>query len=295
MTVLALLLVPFQLFAQPIRVVTSTQSLASITEYIGGRDVDVTSLAVGHVDLHFFEPKPSMVIAVTKADMVVKVGMAFDGYVDALVESAKNPKVFPGHAGYVDASKGVPKLEVPKGPITMAMGDIHEEGNPHYYLDPRNGRYIAKNILDGLVAIDPDNANAYQKRYEQFLDELDKRILDWNKNISVTKGKTIVTYHRSWSYLLDYLELSLVATIEPLPGLPPTPKHIKYLTEDVIKESLDYVLIASIYSPKVGRMIQEQTGALFLQLPVTLEKRSKQFGYFEFLDHLITAFDPLKD
>lgn len=288
--VLSLLLAPSVLSAKPINVVASTQSLASITEYIGGKHVNVRALAVGHVDLHFFEPKPSMVMKVAQADMVIKIGMSFDAFVDAIVEAANNPGVFPGSAGYVDASYGVPKLEVPQGPITMSMGDIHEQGNPHYYLDPRNAVHIATNILNSLKALDPDHKDYYDARFEDFSKELEKRFVVWDKKKSKTNGKVAISYHRSWSYLFDYLGLQLLTTIEPLPGLPPTPRHIKFLLEDVIKETVDYIVIADIYNPKEAKRIQKETGAPLLMLPVTLDHRSKKRGYFEFIDGLISAF-----
>lgn len=288
--VLVILLVPSALIAKPLNVVTSTQGLASITEYIGGKHVKVRALATGHVDLHFFEPRPSMVMKVAKADMVVKIGMSFDAYVDALIEAANNPNVFPGNSGYIDASVGVPKLEVPQGRITMGMGDIHKEGNPHYYVDPRNSVYIAQNILNGLKEIDPNNASYYETRFKKFNAILERKLEAWDKVTAKTKGKTVVTYHRSWTYLLDYLGLKLVTTIEPLPGLPPTPKHIKYLTEDVVKEDLDYIVIATIYSAREARKIQKKTGAVLLRLPITLSERSKKEGYFDYIDSLISAF-----
>jgi len=288
--VLAVLLAPSVLLAKPLNVVASTQSLASIAESIGGKHVKVRALATGHVDLHFFEPKPSMVMKVAKADIVIKVGMSFDGFLDALVEAANNPKVFPGNYGYVDASVGVTKLDVPQGPITMGMGDIHSEGNPHYFVDPRNGKYIAQNILKSLKAADPNHSDYFESRYESFLKKLAKRQNVWDEKKKTTEGKLAVSYHKSWTYLFDYLGIQLVTTIEPLPGLPPTPRHVKYLTEEVVNEDLDYIVIADIYSQREAKRIQKATSAKLLVLPGTLDYRSKKRGYFEFLDSLINAF-----
>ncbi len=180
-----------------IDVVAATPELADIARQVGGNKVSVCSIAKPNQDYHMIEPKPSDVSRIAKAEMVVRIGMDLDLWLDALINAAGNPKVQKGAPGYVDASNGIKKLEVPKGQITGASGDIHVYGNPHYFYDPENGKIIAKNILNGLVRVSPNEKSYFEDNYERFVKELDRNIDKWQKELAPYKGTRVVTYHEA--------------------------------------------------------------------------------------------------
>jgi len=210
-------------FAGTIHVVATTQDLKSIAELIGGNKVDVFGIATGYQNPHFVDPKPSYIIKLSNADLFVTVGLDLEtGWSRQLVTSSRNPKIQKGNSGYVDASIGVQLMQVPSS-INRGEGDIHIFGNPHYWLDPMNGKQIARNICDGLERISPENKSFFEANLQTFNSTIDQKIKLWTSEMAKYKGTKLIAYHNEWCYFENRFGLQIVDFLEPKPGIPPTP------------------------------------------------------------------------
>src|SRR6185503_11042365 len=192
-SILSLLLVCISsfVFAEKIKIVTTTTDMKSIAELVGGEKVSVTSIATGYQNPHFVDPKPSYIISLTKADLFVTVGLDLEtGWSPQLLTSSRNTKIQKGAAGYVDASAGVNLLQVPNA-ANRAEGDIHIYGNPHYWLDPLNGKIIARNIVNGLEKVDPSNKSFYESKLQEFNAKIDNKLKEWQTKMAPYKGSKI--------------------------------------------------------------------------------------------------------
>src|SRR5436190_3916102 len=180
--------------AGTIKVVTTTTDLKSITELVGGNKVSVSSIATGYQNPHFVDPKPSYIIGLSNADMFVTVGLDLEiGWSPQLLASSRNTRIQKGAPGYVDASAGIGLLQVPSS-ANRAEGDIHIYGNPHYWLDPLNGKVIGRNIANGLERVDPSNKTFYETNLKNFDDQIDTRLKDWQIKIAPFKGTKLIAY-----------------------------------------------------------------------------------------------------
>lgn len=288
-TILLLLFVSTPLLAKTLTVVTTTAELADITEQIGKNHTKVIPLVIKNWDIHHVEPRPSMVIQVKKADLVIRNGMSLDIWFDSILSVAKNSKVFSGEKGYVDASLNIKKLEVPTGPTNQSMGDVHKQGNPHYMLDPRNVLIVAKTIRDGLIENDPSNRKDYQDNYNDFVSRYQKNLDQWAIKIQKLKQKKAITYHKTWVYFFNYSQMQLAGTLEPVPGIPPTPVHIANLSKSMANKGVDIILLSPYYSDKEAKILASSTGTPIISLPTSVEIGSKQYGsYTQMMDTVIT-------
>src|SRR6187549_3992164 len=219
--------------AAAVRVVATTEDLASLAREVGGDKVVVVGLAKGYQDPHFVEPKPSFILEVSRADLLIAVGRELEiGWLPPLINSSRNARIHEGASGYLDASEHVKILEIPTGQITRAMGDVHPSGNPHYWLDPGNGRAIARAIRDRLTQLDPAGKATFAQRYDDFDKRLAAAEKRWDAAMAPYKGTKVVTYHRSWPNFTDRFALEVMGYVEPKPGIPPSPAH----TIDLIAE-----------------------------------------------------------
>jgi zinc/manganese transport system substrate-binding protein len=226
-----------------IRVAASLPDLASIAASVGGDAVEAFSIARSGANPHFVEVLPSYMIRVAKAQVYVKSGLGLDQWADAILDGSRN-----GSIRVVDASEGVRVLEKPSGKVDASMGDVHPQGNPHYWLDPENGIRIAANVRDALKAADPARAARYDAGYEAFRAEAEGRIRALKARMAPLRGAAIVTYHSSWPYFADAFGLRIVGRVEPFPGIPPTARHLADLT-GVIKSEKARILIQEPYYP----------------------------------------------
>ncbi|MGZ5429011.1 MAG: metal ABC transporter substrate-binding protein, partial [Thermoanaerobaculia bacterium] len=212
--------------AKKLKVVTTLSDFASLASTIGGERVDADSIAKGYQDPHFVEPKPSFILKLHDADVLIVAGLELEiGYLPPLLDQARNEKIRPAGAGYLDASGGCDILDKATGQVTRAMGDVHPYGNPHYWLDPNNGRVIARAIAVKLAALDPAGADLFRKNLASFearLAEAEKR---WRQKLGRYAGTKVVTYHASWPNFAKFFKLDVVGYLEPKPGIPPTPQH----------------------------------------------------------------------
>ena len=208
--------------ARTIKVVATLADLKSIAEFIGGNKVSVSSIATGYQNPHFVDPKPSYIIGLANADLFITVGLDLEiGWSPQLLASSRNSKIQKGSPGYVDASIGISLMQVPIS-ANRAEGDIHIYGNPHYWLDPMNGKIIARNIADGLERIDPSNKAFYEANLKVFDNKIDAKMIEWQIKMAPFKGTKIIVYHNEWCYFETRFGLQIVDFMEPKPGIPPT-------------------------------------------------------------------------
>ncbi|MBI2844823.1 MAG: zinc ABC transporter substrate-binding protein [Armatimonadetes bacterium] len=256
--------------AGKVDVVASAPNLADIAKSIGGNLVSVTSLARPSQDIHFVEPRPSFVAGLRNADMVIVYGMGYDLWTRPLIDNARNKKIVPGGPGYVDASLGIQKLEVPKGKIDMSMGELHPLGNPHYFLDPQNARAIARNIMGGLIRVSPKDEDTFRENYTKFTSQLNTASEKWEQTMAPHRGKKVVTYHKSWIYFLKRFGLVEFDNVEPKPGISPSPSHVSRLIANMKRENVKLIIMEPYYPSRFPDMIAKQTGGKVLQAPISV-------------------------
>ena len=283
--------------AAGISVVATTQDLESLAKEVGGDKIQTDSLAKGYQDPHQVEPKPSFILKLNKADLLIAVGRELEiGWLPPLVNQARNPRIHPGGDRYLDASLSAHILEIPTGQITRAMGDVHPQGNPHYWLSPENGRLIAKAIQQKLSEISPGDAAYFAQRYADF----DKRLAEgekrWSAAMAPYKGTRIVTYHRSWPNFVETFGLNVVGYVEPKPGIPPSPSHTFDLTQQMKKDNVKIIIIEPYFDSKTPNAIGRDTGAQVVTLAPSVggAKGANVGDYLALFDYnvntLIAAF-----
>lgn len=282
-----LCLFSFPAFAK-INIVTTIPDLAAIAQEVGGDLVDVKSIARGDQDPHFIEPKPSYAVLINRADLLIEVGLELEvGWLPVLLTQSRNPHVRRGEPGLLTASDGVGLLEIPSGPIDRSQGDIHPYGNPHYWLDPRNGVIIANHIADRLAQLDPPNAAAYQANATHFKTDLSGKIKGWQAELAGIRGKTAVTYHKSYSYFARWSGLQVADYIEPKPGIPPSPTHVLALIDLIKREKIPLIITENYYDPKPSHELAERTGAKVITLPTSVGGEAGIKSYFDLFDTIV--------
>jgi zinc/manganese transport system substrate-binding protein len=271
---------------QPLRVVTTTTDLADLARNVGGDRVEVRSLALGEQDPHFVEARPSLVLELRRADLYAQVGLELEvGWAPLLLDQARNPGIQPGGRGHLDLSAHVEILDVPVTRVTRAQGDIHPFGNPHYWLAPENGRRIAEAFAGRLSELDPEGAAAYQVNLDRFLAQLDQAEAGWRERLAPHRGTPVVAYHASWRYFLEFAGLEVAGLVEPLPGIPPGPRHLAELVGRMNQVGVGLILVEPFYDPRVPATVARRTGARVLTLPSSVGGVPGVGSYFELLDH----------
>jgi ABC-type Zn uptake system ZnuABC Zn-binding protein ZnuA len=279
--------------AQTLRVVTTTADLGSLAQEVGGDKVTVVSLAKGYQDPHFVDPKPSFILEVSRANLLIAIGRELEiGWLPPLINNSRNAKVQPGSAGYLDASANVKILEIPTGQITRAMGDVHPAGNPHYWLEPDNGRRIAAAIRDKMSELSPANKAYFAQRYSDF----DKRLSDaqkrWEAAMLPYKGTKIVTYHRSWPNFMEHFGLDVIGYVEPKPGVPPSPTHTLELIAEMKRVGAKVIVVEPYFDLKTAQAIASQVGGTVLVLAPSVGGVKEATDYlqlFEYNINLLTS------
>lgn len=238
-----------------IRVAASLTDLASIASSVGGDQVECFSIASGNADAHRVELLPSYMVKVSRAQVYLKVGLGLDLWADQIIDGSRNE-----HIVVVDCSANVAVLEKPTGPVNASMGDVHPNGNPHYWLDPRNGGIVARTIAEVLADLDPAHAEDYRTRADAFAKEAET---NWAKNQAIAEGlpvKAMITYHRSWSYFGNAFGIEIVGQAEPVPGIPPTARHLADLVEIVKARHIPFFLQEPYFSDDAGKFLAREGG-----------------------------------
>jgi zinc/manganese transport system substrate-binding protein len=280
-----LLLAPAIASAQ-LKVVATTEDLGSIATEIGGDKVSVTSLAKGYQDPHFVDPKPSFILAVSRADLLIVVGRELEaGWLPPLLTSSRNSKIQPGSKGYLDASSTVKILEIPAGQITRAMGDVHPFGNPHYWLEPGNGRRMAQAIRDKLSELSPNDKAVFAQRYTDFDQRLAAAEKRWDTAMAPYKGTKIVTYHRSWPNFMERFGLEVIGYVEPKPGIPPSPAHTIELIAEMKRQNAKLIVVEPYFDLKTPQAVANQTGGKVLVLAPSVGGAKEASDYIKLFDY----------
>jgi zinc/manganese transport system substrate-binding protein len=273
-----------------ITVVTSTEDLASIVKEVGGDKVKVEAIARGYQDPHFVEPKPSFILKLHSADLLVAVGRELEiGWLPPLIQQSRNAKIQAGADGYLDASLNVRILEIPTGQVTRAMGDVHPQGNPHYWLDPDNGRKIAQAVQAKLTSISRADAAYFAQRYADFDKRLAAAQKRWSDAMAPYKGLKIVTYHRSWANFADRFALDVIGYVEPKPGIPPTPSHTLDVIQEMKRQNVKLILVEPYFDLKTPQSIGRATGAEVLMLPPSVGGAKEATDYIALFDYDINT------
>ena len=282
-----LLAAPASVFAQgKLNVVTTTEDLGSIAREIGGDKVSVTALAKGYQDPHFVDPKPSFILAVSRADVLIVVGRELEiGWLPPLLTSSRNGKIQHGANGYLDASVNVRILEIPTGQITRAMGDVHPLGNPHYWLEPGNGRRIAQAIRDKLSEASPSNAAYFAQRSTDFDMRLAAAEKRWDATMAPYKGTKIVTYHRSWPNFMERFGLDVMGYVEPKPGIPPSPSHTLELIAAMKSQGAKLIVVEPYFDLKTPQAIANQVGGKVLVLAPSVGGEKEATDYIQLFEY----------
>jgi zinc/manganese transport system substrate-binding protein len=267
-------------------VVASIPELGAIAREVGGNKVTVTAIASPNADYHTVEARPSLVQRISRAELVVRSGLGLDGWMDALMNAAGNAKLNRGGAGYVDASVDIPTLEVPSGSISGASGDVHPEGNPHYYFDPIYAKFVGRNIVKGLIRVDGGNANYYRAQLADFYKDIDRHMEGWKKELAPYAGKSVVTYHRSLNYFLRRFGIAQYGSLEPKPGIPPSAAHVNRLIDGMKKDRVRAILIESIYPTRYSELMARQIGVKAVIAPYSVSSLNSG-SYFNFIDTLV--------
>ena len=275
--------IPTYLDAKTVNVVASTLDMADIANQIGGDRVSVYAISTGKYDLHFFDPRPSQVMQLRKADMLIVGGLDVDVWIQGLIEASRNSKIRFGAVGYVDPSDGIRPIQVPKGRIDGAMGDVHPYGNPHYWVTRENMHAVIENIAEGLIRVSPEdtgyfarNKEAYRKKVDEVFDELHEKLEPY-------KGTKVIQYHQSWDYFCMEFGLEIVGSLEPKPGIPPSPSHLKEVVSLARHGGARLMLVEPYYPKRPVEFVARETGAKVLRLPFYVGGRE---GIDTFLDNL---------
>jgi len=251
-----------------LKVVTSTTDLYDIGKAVGGDKITATHIGEGYQDPHFIEAKPSFVLQLRNADVWAFVGLDLEiGWMPLLLQGARNPKLDPGKPGYVDASRVISVLDIGRGNIDRSQGDVHPLGNPHYWLDPENGRRIAKLFQETFTTLDPKNASMYEVNANAFTRRLDAAERTWQADIAKIKGQPVVAWHTSWRYFAEYTGMNIVGFMEPKPGVPPSPSHLAGLIQTMKQSGAKVIIMEPFYDKKTADFVASKTGAKVLVLP----------------------------
>ncbi|HEY8166270.1 MAG TPA: metal ABC transporter substrate-binding protein [Gemmatimonadaceae bacterium] len=251
-----------------LKVVTSTTDLADIASAVGGNKVTVRHVGEGYQDPHFVEAKPSFVLQLRNADVWAFVGLDLEiGWMPLLLDGARNPKIRLGGSGYLDVSKAIPVLDLPSGNIDRSQGDVHPLGNPHYWLDPENGRRIARLFEKRFSDLDPKNASVYDANERAFEARLNTAERGWQSQIAKIRGKPVVAWHTSWRYFAEYTGMNIVGFMEPKPGVPPSPSHLAGLIQTIKRTGAKVLIMEPFYNRKTADFVASKTGIKVLIVP----------------------------
>lgn len=274
------------LAASKLNVVTTTADLAALAAEVGGDRVTVESIARGYQDPHFVEAKPSFLLKLRRADLLIVVGLQLEiSWLPPLITQCGNPRVQIGASGYLDASQFAEILEIPTAPVTRAMGDVHPFGNPHYWLDPENGRRIARGMQMKLAQMKPEDAAYFEQRFQSFSQRLQEAEKSWDEQTKPLRGRKVVTYHRSWPNMVKRLGLEVIGYVEPRAGIPPSPAHIVALIQLMKRENVKVILVEPYFDLKTPNSVARETGAQVVVLLPSVGGEKEVTDYFKLFEY----------
>jgi zinc/manganese transport system substrate-binding protein len=267
-----------------IDVVATTPDLAAVAEAIGGAAVNVKALAKPTEDAHFVDAKPSSIVTLNRADVLIEGGAELElGWLPALLQSARNSKIAPGAPGRVVARQGITLIEVPTS-FDRSRGDVHSLGNPHFMVDPMNAKIVASNIAAHLAQVDPKNAALYRANLQTFLAAIDAKMAEWQKQLAPYAGAKIVTYHKDFGYFANRFKLDVVETLEPKPGIAPSPSHLAQVITTMKNNDAHVIVVQTFQNRKTAETVARQTDGAVVEI-------SQMPGAFKGTDSYIAMMD----
>jgi ABC-type Zn uptake system ZnuABC Zn-binding protein ZnuA len=269
-------------------IVTTTSDLRSLAEAVGGARVAATSLVPPGFDPEEYQPRPQDLARIAKARVVVRVGLDFDLWFDRLLAQA-GPGARRREAGYVDASFAVATLDVRGASVGPGDGHAHGNGNPHYWLDPRNAEIITANIQAALARVDPDGAADYEANRAAFLARLDGKIIQWEDKLGSLKGVPLVAYHNSFAYFARRFRLDVIGFVEPRPGVPPPPSHVAALIATMRARAVRMIVRQSHEPEKNVAFLAQRTGAAVVVLAASVGALPGADDYIALFDTNVAA------
>ncbi|NWF88111.1 MAG: zinc ABC transporter substrate-binding protein [Ignavibacteriaceae bacterium] len=267
-----------------IKVVTTTTVIYDLVKEIGKEKVKVDYLCRGDQDPHFLEILPSYMLKLRNADVVFKIGLGLELWLQQLIDGSRNDKL-----KLIDLSTDIEKKEVPTGKIDASQGDIHPYGNPHYWLDPENAKKMAKQITEVLSDLSPDNSAYFQKNFTDFITKLDSKINEWKTKLNPVKGKPILTFHKSWVYFADRFGLKIAGQVEPKPGIPPTPSHNAELISEIKRSNIKLILMENYYSDNAPNQLSKATGVKVVKVANAVYGQSGISSYIQMIDSIVNS------
>ena len=275
--------------ANKLRVVASLSDLKALTEAVGGDLVEVDTLARGDQNPHDLELRPSLMVKLRRADLLVRNGIDGDPWVESLVRGAGNGRLAPGGVGLLDVSRGIQVLGVPQGPVDRSRGDVHPEGNPHYTLDPASAAIVTATIVEGLARLAPDQRSVFEARRREWLTRLDAALVRWQESLAPYRGTRVVTYHDTWIYFLDRFGLVSAGTVEDRPGIPPAPSHVAELIRRMRSEQVRVLVYEPWADRKLVERIARETGARAVGLATAVGATKEATSYLELFEFNVRA------
>lgn len=273
--------------ARKLGVVATTPDLAALATAIGGDVVEVKALAKPTEDPHFVDAKPSHIVTLNRADVLIEGGAELElGWLPPLLESARNEKIAVGAPGRIAASQGIRLLEVPTS-FDRSRGDVHALGNPHFLLDPANARLIAGRIADHFALVDPANAAVFKANLKTFGAALDAKLAEWQKQLEPYRGAKIVTYHNDFVYLAERFTLVVVETLEPKPGIAPSPAHLAKVISTMKGQNVRVILVQPFQNRRTAETVARQTGAQVLEFAQQPGAIPNTASYIDLMDYIV--------
>ena len=288
---LALILLPAP-NAPPVKklnVVATTPDLAALAHEIGGDAIQVTAMAKPTEDPHFVDAKPSFLVALNRADVLIEGGAELElGWLPPLLDNARNSKIAAGAPGRIVASQGVRLLEIPTS-FDRSRGDVHALGNPHYLIDPLNAKIVAAQIADHLSQLDPASASLFHANLDRFNHTLDTKLADWRRQLAPYPGAKIVTYHKDFVYLAERFNLDIVGELEPKPGIAPSPAHLAEIISAMKTAHARVIIVQPFQNRRTAETVARQTDGIVLDVSQQPGAIPNTATYFELMDYLVST------
>lgn len=273
-----------------LNVVATTSEFTAIAREIGGEKIELSTLAKPTEDPHFVDAKPSFIVKLNRADVLIEGGAELEiGWLPALLDQSRNEKLAAGKPGHVSCALGVQLRDVPST-LDRSKGDIHAAGNPHYTTDPVNAKIIAQNITDAFCALDESSAEFYRANLKKFDDTIDSKLVEWQKTLEPFKGQQIVSYHDSWLYFAARFDLKIEIFLEPKPGIPPTPSHLAEVITRMKHDQTHVIIVDPYLNRKTAETVARNTGATVVdvtQFPGGV--KGTEGGYVQMIDYLVNS------
>ena len=282
-SILILFLLSIQaLSADAINVVTTTTVIYDLVRNIGGDKVEVDYLSRGDQDIHFLEILPSYMIKLRNADIFFEIGLQLEMWAPQLIDGSRNSNL-----NVVYLSDGISPLEVPTKKVDASQGDVHPYGNPHYWLDPDNAKIMVNEIYDALTSQSSEDEPYFKKNLDNYLTELDKKIIEWNNKMSQLKQKEVIFFHSSWIYFANRFGLQIAGYVEPKPGIPPTPSHNADLIKIIQNKKIKLIVMDVFYSDNAPKQIASVTAVKVLKIPTQVFGLENIKSYIELIDNIV--------